>query len=809
VTAEARLQADRAELARFVDATFQYADDGTHAALRTFAEGSSEVLDSVRVPLNGAGLDTLIDHAVRQATKAANARRPAVFAPPVATFIGDRTRERDLANGLVLAVEADQAPAIARRNLQFVLGPPTVVVASGGHWTDPETGEVEHKLHLHWRCREPSRSGAEHATLKQARALACAFVGGDASAISLVHPLRWPGSWHRKNDPRLARIVDLRPDVEIEPSEIVGLLEPLIPVRRAGGPQRSAAQHTSVLDDHDLAALGETIANADRAWPDWNRLGMAFFAASNGSDAGLAAFDRVSQRSAKYDACDTRRRWEHFHQSPPHRLGPGTLIYEARQVDPAFRLRSRQGPRQGRGGGTSKPGVSDESIAGPEEDTPAPDEQPCEWRTRLVRNDKGSARDCVANIVLILRSDARFIGRLRFDELYQATFACALPWDRSSTWRLWSDTDDIELAHWCQLRGVILKPPTCAAGIQMVASHHRHHAVREYLDNLCWDGTPRLDIWLETYLGARIDAEALDAGLSDDDLNREQPTPSQKYTTYLRSVGPKWLIAAVARIYRPGCKVDHVIVFEGPQGVGKSTCLRVLAGDEWFADEIADLGTKDSAQDLRGKWIVELAEVAALRRAALERMKAFISRNIDHYRPSYGRRSMDFPRQCVFAGTTNADAYLADETGNRRFWPVKVTGLRLEQLVRDRDQLWAEAVVRFKAGEAWWLDREVEAFAAEEQNQRRQGDPWEEPIFDWLGRPTKTEHAVAEILSGALQREVGDWTQADLNRVARCLRANGYERVQVRDPARKDITGKGRRIWVYRPVSPVQADRDA
>ena len=198
LTAKPRLEADRAELARFVDATFRYADDGTHAVLRTFAEGSNEVLASVRVPLNGTGLDPLVDHAAHQATKAANAARPAVFAPPVATFVGSRARERDLGNGLVLTVEADHAPTIARRNLQFVLGPPTVVVASGGHWTDPETGEVEDKLHLHWRCREPTRSGAEHATLKQARALACTFVGGDATAISLVHPLRWAGSWHRR-----------------------------------------------------------------------------------------------------------------------------------------------------------------------------------------------------------------------------------------------------------------------------------------------------------------------------------------------------------------------------------------------------------------------------------------------------------------------------------------------------------------------------------------------------------------------------------------------------------------------------------
>ena len=572
---------------------------------------------------------------------------------------------------------------------------------------------------------------------------------------------------------------------------------PLIPVQRANDRRRGGSQHDSELDDDDLAALGEIIANPDREWADWNRLGMAFFAASNGSEAGFAAFERVSQRSAKYDASDTRRRWEHFRQSPPHRLGPGTLIYEARQIDPAFRLRSRQAPRLGVDSATSNADAADEDAAGPDEDAAGPDEQAREWRTRLLRNDKGSARDCVANAVLILRSDARFIGRLRLDELYQATFACDLPWDRSSTWRPWSDIDDIELAHWCQLRGVILKPTTCAAAIQMVASHHRHHPVRGYLEDLCWDGTPRLDMWLETYLGARINAETLDADLSDDDLNCEEPTPSEKYTAYLRSIGPKWMIAAVARIYRPGCKVDHVIVFEGPQGVGKSTCLRILAGDDWFADEISDLGTKDSAQDLRGKWIVELAEVAALKRATLERMKAFISRNVDHYRPSYGRRSMDFPRQCVFAGTTNADAYLADETGNRRFWPVKVTWLRLDELVRDRDQLWAEAVARFKAGEAWWLDREIEALAAEEQEQRRQGDPWEEPILDWLGRQTKTEHTVAEILSGALQREVGDWTQADLNRVARCLRANGYQRFQVRDAA-KDGSGKRRRTWIYR-----------
>ena len=165
MTAKQRLEADRAELARFVEAAFRYADDGTAAVLRTFAEGSNEVLTSVRVQLNGAGLDALVAHAAHQATRAANATRPAVFAPPVATFIGSRTRERDLGNGLVLTVEADHAPTVARRNLEFMMGSASVVVASGGQWADPETGAVEDKLHLHWRCREPSRSAPEHAAL--------------------------------------------------------------------------------------------------------------------------------------------------------------------------------------------------------------------------------------------------------------------------------------------------------------------------------------------------------------------------------------------------------------------------------------------------------------------------------------------------------------------------------------------------------------------------------------------------------------------------------------------------------------------
>ena len=155
---------------------------------------------------------------------------------------------------------------------------------------------------------------------------------------------------------------------------------------------------------------------------------------------------------------------------------------------------------------------------------------------------------------------------------------------------------------------------------------------------------------------------------------------------------------------------------------------------QWFSDELADLGTKDAAQDLRGKWIVELGELSALNRGAVERVKAFMSRRVDHYRPSYGTRSQDFPRQCVFIGSTNADAYLGDETGGRRFWPVKVGAIDLDALKRDRDQLWAEAVAAYRADEKWWLDKETEKAAAVEQGDRRIVDPWEWRILGLVRR---------------------------------------------------------------------------
>jgi putative DNA primase/helicase len=155
--------------------------------------------------------------------------------------------------------------------------------------------------------------------------------------------------------------------------------------------------------------------------------------------------------------------------------------------------------------------------------------------------------------------------------------------------------------------------------------------------------------------------------------------------------GRKFLISAVARVMRPGCKVDHVLIFEGLRGTMKSKTLRALVGDDWFTDQISDLGTKDWCQDLRGVWVIELSELSAIRPGEVEKVKAYISRQVDHYRPSYGRRTIDVPRQRVFIGTTNAREYLSDITGNRRYWPVTCVKLDLDATHRDREQIWAVA----------------------------------------------------------------------------------------------------------------------
>lgn len=238
-----------------------------------------------------------------------------------------------------------------------------------------------------------------------------------------------------------------------------------------------------------------------------------------------------------------------------------------------------------------------------------------------------------------------------------------------------------------------------------------------------------------------------------------------------------FLVAMVARIYEPGCKADYMLVFEGPQGVGKSRVCRALGG-RWFSDGLPDIRDKDGTQHLRGKWLIEIAELAAIGRAEAEALKSFVSRPIERYRPSYGRNEVIEPRQCVFVGTTNKTVYLKDETGARRFWPVKVGKIDIEALKRDRDQLFAEAVAAYRAGEQWWPDSEFERrHIKPEQEVRYEADPWEQAILEYVAPLSRVR--VTDIARDALHiASIGKIGTADQRRIAGVLVSKGWNSVK-------------------------------
>jgi predicted P-loop ATPase len=246
-----------------------------------------------------------------------------------------------------------------------------------------------------------------------------------------------------------------------------------------------------------------------------------------------------------------------------------------------------------------------------------------------------------------------------------------------------------------------------------------------------------------------------------------------------------------ARIIDPGSKVDHMLVLEGPQGTLKSTACSVLGG-QWFSDNLPDVTAgKDVSQHLNGKWLIEVAEMHAMGRAEAALLKAFITRTTEQYRPSYGRKDVYEPRQCVFIGTTNRDSYLRDETGGRRFWPVKCGTIDIDALARDRDQLFAEAVVRFHNSDSWWPHKDFERqHIMPQQAARYEADAWEENIGTYLAQKSKV--TVGEVGVHALGFQTARFGVADQRRIMAALKQLGWRR--ERPDGKTDYQGK--RWWV-------------
>jgi predicted P-loop ATPase len=298
------------------------------------------------------------------------------------------------------------------------------------------------------------------------------------------------------------------------------------------------------------------------------------------------------------------------------------------------------------------------------------------------------------------------------------------------------------------------------------AYHNKLHPVREYLDSLKWDGVPRMDRWLIEYGGAAD-------------------------TEYVRAVTGLFMISAVRRVRQPGCKVDEILVLESPQGKGKSSAIRALCpNEEWFTDDFPmNIDSKEIIERTLGKWIIECAELAGARKAQAEHIKSMISRQTDGpVRMAYGRLPIEQPRQFVIFGTTNSTAYLKDETGSRRFWPVRVKSFNLAKVKEFRDQLWAEANVREAAGESNRLDPSLYEMAGFQQERRRIEDPWE-TIIDIQYSQEKKHRIVADFIWELLGIPVERRTEQHQERITKTMQRLNFRKGSVRDEQGNVVRG--------------------
>lgn len=337
-----------------------------------------------------------------------------------------------------------------------------------------------------------------------------------------------------------------------------------------------------------------------------------------------------------------------------------------------------------------------------------------DWKERLKHTEKGILAQTIENVVIILTYDPKLAGCLALNAMEHNIVALSrLPWNKAKGPRQWTDADDAALRYYLERTYGLTGKDRIFDAVNVVAQDNAFHPVREYLDSCEWDGVPRVETLLVDYLGA-------------------EDSP------YTRAVTRKALAAAVARIYQPGCKFDYMLTLRGRQGLGKSALIAKLGGP-WFSDSFTTLQGKDAYEQVQGVWLMEVGELAGMRKAEAETIKLYISKQVDRFRPAYGRRLQEFPRQCIFIGTTNESQFLRDATGNRRFWVVDTpndpTRDLWEELTPETVRLiWAEAVKIYKAGETLYLPRELEKVAREIQETYEEENPRAGIVAEYLER---------------------------------------------------------------------------
>ncbi|WP_333638542.1 virulence-associated E family protein [Tissierella praeacuta] len=336
-----------------------------------------------------------------------------------------------------------------------------------------------------------------------------------------------------------------------------------------------------------------------------------------------------------------------------------------------------------------------------------------EWLKSLDYDNKGNLRNTIDNAVIILENDPRIKEKLIYNEFSnRATVVGKLPWSDEVN-RDWQDDDDSGVRHFLESNYNLTGASKISDAVTIVYQKNKIHPVREYLEKLTWDGIKRVETLLTDYLGA------------EDNI-------------YTRAVIRTHLTAAVARIFKPGCKYDTMLTLTGPQGIGKSTFIRYLAKD-WFNDSLETVKGKDAYEQLQGSWLLEMGELTATRKADIEAVKLFLSKTEDIYRVAYGRRTSRFKRQCIFWGTSNDKEFLRDKTGDRRTWPVDCGVVEIKKSVfkdlkNEVDQIWAEAVEMYKSGHKLHLEGKEAEEAVKQQREHAEDSPKAGLIEEYLNR---------------------------------------------------------------------------
>lgn len=345
----------------------------------------------------------------------------------------------------------------------------------------------------------------------------------------------------------------------------------------------------------------------------------------------------------------------------------------------------------------------------------AADEEVANWIHKLqVSHTTGQPSKTTDNVLIVLEHDPQLKGKVAFDEFANRGLVLGpLPWDQRDDRRPWASTDDSGIYHYMEKVYGLGVETKINHALALVAHKHRFNDVKRYLDGLVWDGVARLDTLLIDYLGA------------EDNL-------------YTRAVSRKSFTAAVARAMEPGIKYDYMPILAGPQGLGKSTFLRLM-GKSWYSDSLQTFEGKEACELIQGIWINEVGELTGMTKSEANSVKQFLSRTEDIYREAYGKRTMPYPRRCVFFGTTNDSEFLRDRTGNRRFWPVDVgqvmpTKSVFRDLEEEVDLIYAEAYVRWQLGEPLFLSGEAEEMAKQQQEAHRETNTKEGIIRSFVSR---------------------------------------------------------------------------